>query len=518
LASRSGGYNSGSGTSFSASIVSGVAGLVLSANPALTGRQVMNILQRSADDLGTTGYDVRYGWGRVNAAKAVAMAKANQDDFKIPLVGLNVSPTYVGVSNAVVGANFASAKQITKLEYYVDNKLAKTLTIPLLSSWDEALQKYVTKEGPLPCTFVWPITLADNGYHTIYAKAYDTDGNVGTSTVYNTKVQSNANTTVTITSPAPNATVSGKVTITANATSDAGIAKVQLLSGSTMKYQAKETTSPYTMIWDTTTLTPGKYTMTVKAFDNASTVNSKSIDLIVGFATGTDIINLDITPPTISITSPATNSIVKELVPVTVNAKDETKMSKVELLIDGSVIKQSTTAPYTQSWDTNNYQVGDHTITAKAYDTSNNSTLSAPIKVSLIKVTTPPIATTTPTTTPSTLPVVSIVSPTANATVSGKVTLTANATSDLGILKVQLYGGLVGGSSSYLGQSPSTASPYTLTWDTTTLTAGQYKLMVKAWDLKGSTTAQTIYLNVQPPISSRLFQKFLSAVRTIIFR
>ena len=71
---RAGAYSSWSGTSFSAPITAGVAALVISAKPSLTGAQVQDILEQSADDLGATGYDTGFGWGRLNAAKAVAMA------------------------------------------------------------------------------------------------------------------------------------------------------------------------------------------------------------------------------------------------------------------------------------------------------------------------------------------------------------------------------------------------------------------------------------------------------------
>src|SRR5262249_34838805 len=67
-------YGAGSGTSFSAPIVAGVAALVISVNPSLTPAQVTSILEQSADDLGSPGRDPSYGWGRVNAARAVSMA------------------------------------------------------------------------------------------------------------------------------------------------------------------------------------------------------------------------------------------------------------------------------------------------------------------------------------------------------------------------------------------------------------------------------------------------------------
>ncbi|MFM6247624.1 MAG: S8 family serine peptidase, partial [Dolichospermum sp.] len=91
------GYDSGNftnnfgGTSSATPIVAGVAALVLSANPDLTAQQVKQILQDTADkivdnnpdpqlniDGGTydsNGYSQWFGYGKVNAAKAVRLAK-----------------------------------------------------------------------------------------------------------------------------------------------------------------------------------------------------------------------------------------------------------------------------------------------------------------------------------------------------------------------------------------------------------------------------------------------------------
>ena len=66
-------YCIGSGTNLAAAHVEGVASLVWSVNPELSPAQVRTILQESATDLGAEGYDEEYGYGKVDAAKAVAM-------------------------------------------------------------------------------------------------------------------------------------------------------------------------------------------------------------------------------------------------------------------------------------------------------------------------------------------------------------------------------------------------------------------------------------------------------------
>jgi len=68
------------GTSSATPLVAGVAALMLSASPALSAAAVRDILTSTADKIGTgydsSGHSTRFGFGRVNAGKAVAKAKA----------------------------------------------------------------------------------------------------------------------------------------------------------------------------------------------------------------------------------------------------------------------------------------------------------------------------------------------------------------------------------------------------------------------------------------------------------
>lgn len=72
-------YKHFGGTSSSTPLVAGICALVLSANPNLTAGEVKDILQKTADKIGspseyTNGHSPRYGYGRVNADRAVAEA------------------------------------------------------------------------------------------------------------------------------------------------------------------------------------------------------------------------------------------------------------------------------------------------------------------------------------------------------------------------------------------------------------------------------------------------------------
>lgn len=75
------GYTSGfGGTSSSAPLAAGICALMLSANPDLTVTDIKNILRQSVDKIGpsgtynTQGHSIYYGYGRINALRAVQMA------------------------------------------------------------------------------------------------------------------------------------------------------------------------------------------------------------------------------------------------------------------------------------------------------------------------------------------------------------------------------------------------------------------------------------------------------------
>jgi thermitase len=75
LTTTGGGYGYWNGTSFSSPLVAGVAALCFAVNPALTNAAVISILEQTADDIGAPGRDNSFGWGRVNAYRAVSAAQ-----------------------------------------------------------------------------------------------------------------------------------------------------------------------------------------------------------------------------------------------------------------------------------------------------------------------------------------------------------------------------------------------------------------------------------------------------------
>jgi type VII secretion-associated serine protease mycosin len=75
------GYTYMSGTSMAAPFVSGVAGLLLSANHDLTAQQVTDALVAGAEDLGAAGWDPDFGYGRVSALAALLLPTVGMPDL-----------------------------------------------------------------------------------------------------------------------------------------------------------------------------------------------------------------------------------------------------------------------------------------------------------------------------------------------------------------------------------------------------------------------------------------------------
>src|SRR6266540_1789969 len=124
--------------------------------------------------------------------------------------------------------------------------------------------------------------LAD-GTYSVTAAVFDAAGNkspesAGTPLTIDAGVP-----TVSITRPAPDATVSGTIDVTATASDSVGIWKVDFqLDGVT---KATDTTSPYSLTWDSTAVANGLHTFSAVATDlagNATTSTSVSFTVANG--------------------------------------------------------------------------------------------------------------------------------------------------------------------------------------------------------------------------------------------
>ena len=254
-------FGYGSGTSFSAPIVAGVAALVLSANPSLTAAQVTSVLKQSADDLGSAGWDPVYGSGRVNADRAVSLAGGS------PPPPADTTPPSVSITSPAAGSTLSGTitAQVTASDNVGVTAVSLSVDGLLLGS-----------DTTAPYSVTWNTTTASNGTHTLTATASDGAGN--TTSISNSVTVSNLSDTtlptISITSPANAATVSGNVSVLVNAQDNVGVVRVELYVDGQLK--ATSTSVPFTTKWNTKREARGAHTLQCKAYDAADNVGTSA--------------------------------------------------------------------------------------------------------------------------------------------------------------------------------------------------------------------------------------------------
>ena len=182
---------------------------------------------------------------------------------------------------------------------------------------------------------------------------------------------------VAVTSPASGSTVTGTVPVSSSVSivGSLVVAGVQFkLDGANLG--AQDTTAPYSISWNTVTASNGQHILTAVAQDLLG--NQYTSDPV------TVTVFNDTTPPTVSITSPASAATVSGTITVTANASDNVGVAGVQFFVDGAALgAEDTTAPYSVAFDTIKVANGSHTLTARARDAAGNVATSAPVSVTV---------------------------------------------------------------------------------------------------------------------------------------
>lgn len=171
--------------------------------------------------------------------------------------------------------------------------------------------------------------------------------------------------------PVAGSTVSGIVNVDILATDNIGVKSVSLaVNGDTYELTA----APYAFSFDTAGFAEGPLTLNASALDEAGNIANASIEVNVSSVPEDNI------APTVLFSNPVSGATVKGKVNVSVNATDNGKLSKVELMIDGKIVSNlitgNTSAVLNYTWTacTNrNNCSGTSTLKATAYDAANNS-------------------------------------------------------------------------------------------------------------------------------------------------
>ncbi len=296
---------------------------------------------------------------------------------------------------------------------------------------------------------------------------------------------------VTITSPASGSTVSGTRTVSAGVT----IIGSLLVSGVQFKLDgtnlgAEDTSSQYSISWNTTAVSNGWHTLTAVARD-ALGIRWTSDPVAVR------VLN-DTMPPMVTISFPASGAAVADTITVTAAVSDNVGVIGVQFKVDGANLgPEDTTAPEEAIWDTTQFSNGPHTLTAVARDSAGNRATSAGVMVTVANAPPPPADTTSPT--------VAITSPSSGESVSETVAVMADAFDDVGVVGVEFFDG-----STLIGDD--TTAPHTVSWDTTAVSNGSHSLTAVARDAAGNrTTSEAVTVTVSnaapPPVTVTRFEE-----------
>ena len=162
--------------------------------------------------------------------------------------------------------------------------------------------------------------------------------------------------------------------------------------------------------------------------------------------------------PTVTITAPTNGSTASGQVTVSASVTAKLSVANVQFQLDGANVGSPLTAsPYTYIWDTTKSGNGSHSLRASAKDAGGNVGTSSSVSIT--------VNNSTPDTTP---PAVSISAPASGATVSGAITVSANASDNIGVASVQFRvdGANVG--------ALDTTGPYSYSLNTGTLSNGSH--------------------------------------------
>ncbi|HXH30937.1 MAG TPA: Ig-like domain-containing protein [Bacteriovoracaceae bacterium] len=405
-------------------------------------------LANGAHKLQTKAYDAK---GNEGVSSVVTVTVYNDNVPPVTIITAPATASTVSGKTVSITATATDNKSVTDVQLYVNGTLS-TL---------------VSATGSSPYLYTWDTTVLTNGNYTLQTKAYDAVGNVGQSTIVTVKVENDKIAPVTaVTAPVTGSSVLGKtVSVSLTATDNVGIKTFEFYLNETLTPVITTAAGNYSYTWDTTVIDNGSYTLQSKAYDEAGNVGVSAVVTVT--------VNNDKQAPVTAITAPANASTVSgTAVIVTATATDNVGVKTIEFLLDGvkTPLVAGAAGQYSYTWDTSKISNGTYTLQTKATDEAGNVGVSAVVSVAVYNDNIPPVT--------------AITSPTTGASVSGTVTITATATDNVGVARVELYrdGVLL---------TTDTTLEYAFTWNTTQVANGAHTLYTKAYDAAGNVGVST---------------------------
>ena len=277
--------------------------------------------------------------------------------------------------------------------------------------------------------------------------------------------------TGSITAPADGAIVQGTIAVSSDsADAGSGVASAQFQrslsgGGGWANIGAADTTSPYSVSWDTTAVADGLYDVRVVTTDNAGNAfNSATVNVTV-----------DNTNPTGSITAPASSAnVAGSAVTVSSNSADVGGSGVASAQFQRSpagagtwtnIGAADTTSPYSVAWDTTAVADGLYDLRVITTDNAGHTFTSAVVTNVGVDNATPTGSITAP-------------APSANVAGTAVVVSSNSADASSGVASALFQRSPTGANTWTNIGAADTTSPYSASWDTTALTDGQYDLRV----------------------------------------
>jgi len=273
------------------------------------------------------------GWTTSGAATSVIAAAAHSGSF-----GAQLGATTPTNGDSSVSQTFTMPASSPSLSFWYNNHCPDTLTYDwATATLKDNVTNVTTTLLPKICSNpggTWTqvnYNAAANAGHSVTLTLTSHDDNFGadpTYTWYDDVVVSSGPPdttppTTSITSPANNATVSGTITVTASASDNVGVVKVEFYIDSVLS--STVTTSPYNFSWNTTTVANGTHTIFSKAYDAANNVGTSA-----------------------TVTVTVSNSTAQQLLG---NPGFETGSAAPWVLTAGVLNNSSSEPPHSGSWD-----------------------------------------------------------------------------------------------------------------------------------------------------------------------
>ena len=328
--------------------------------------------------------------------------------------------------------------------------------------------------SPYSCSF--DTTTVSDGLYDFRAVVQNNSGGSANSSPVNNRRVDNTNPTAGITDPGT--PLRGTVSVSASgADGGSGVANVKVqrspAGAGTWTDICIDTTSPYSCSWDTTGVSDGLYDLRAVTTDNgANTTNSSTVTNR----------RVDNTAPAVSMTNPGSpiggtktfdgsasdggsgvSSVTFQISPVGANTWSD--------------MCSDTTSPYSCSYDTSAVSDGQYDFRALATDAAGNSATSTVYSGAFVDNTAPTVTMTDP-----------------GAYLAGTKQLDATASDGSGIASVKIQRSPAG-AGTWTDVCTDTSSPYSCSFDTTSVSDGLYDFRAIATDNATKTTTSTVVTN-----------------------